>query len=77
MTRIRDLVEGEVIDAADLPVEIDLEEWPQVEYQLAIVEGVEKDRAPGSSKFVVHTREHGSWAVDPDFEIQVRSQVRR
>lgn len=77
MTKVRDLTDGDVFDVEELPVEIDLEENPLVEFELAVVSGVEPDWAPGSDKVVVHTEQHGSWAVDPDFEVQVQSRVRR
>ncbi len=77
MTKVKELTEGDVFDAVELPVEIDPEEYPQIEFELAVVSGVEPDWAPGSNKVVVHTEEHGSWAVDGEHEVQVQSRVRR
>lgn len=75
MAKVRELVDGDVIDVADLPVEIDLDEYPLVEYELGVVTRVEPEASTG--RHVVYTREHGSWAVDPDFEVPVRGRVRR
>jgi hypothetical protein len=77
MTKVRELTEGDVFDLLELPVEVDLEENPLAEYALAVFDSSEPDWAPGSSKLVIHTREHGSWAVDPDAEVQVQTRVRR
>lgn len=76
-TKVRDLTEGDVFDAEELPVQIDPDKYPQIEFELAVVSGVEQDWAPGSHKVVVHTEEHGSWAVDPDHEVTVQRRVRR
>lgn len=76
-TKIRDLTEGDVFDAEELPVEIDPEEYPAIEFELAVVSGVELDRRAGSNRVVVHTREHGSWPVPGDHEVLVQSRVRR
>ncbi len=74
MTRVQDLRDGDVIDLQELPYEIDLEEHPLVEYQLAVVDEVVQE----DGIWWIATDEHGAWpAPGPDFEFEVRQRVRR
>jgi hypothetical protein len=74
MARVRDLSDGDVIDLQELPYEIDLDENPLVEFELAVVDEVFEE----NGVWWVATAEHGVWrAPDPDFEFQVQTRVRR
>lgn len=74
MTKVRDLREGDVVDLQDLPYEIDLDEEPLVEFELAVVSG-----KPFYEDGIwwIPTRQHGTWHADPDFEIQVQTRILR
>lgn len=74
MTRVRDLRDGDVIDLQHLPYDIDLEEHPMVEFELAVVDSVVEE----DGVWWIVTDEHGVWrAPDLDFEFEVQARVRR
>jgi hypothetical protein len=74
MTAVRDLREGDVIDLEQLPYDIDLDENPMVEFELAVVEEVAEE----DGVWWIATEQHGTWrAPSPDFEFHVQTRVRR
>jgi hypothetical protein len=74
MTKVRDLRDGDVIDLQKLPYEIDLEEHPLVEFELAVIDEVAEE----DGVWWIATAEHGVWrAPSPDFEFRVQARVRR
>ncbi len=73
MTKVRDLTDGDVIDLQELPYDIDLDEHPLIEFELAVVERVFEE----AGRWWIATDQHGTWRAEPDFEIQVRTRVRR
>jgi hypothetical protein len=74
MTKVRELRDGDVIDLQELPYEIDLEEHPMVEFELAVVDEVVEE----AGVWWIATDQHGVWrAPGPDFEFQVHTRVRR
>jgi len=74
MTKVRELTGGDVIDLQALPYEIDLDENPLVEFELAVVDEVNEE----DGVWWIATEQHGVWrAPDPDFEFEVQTRVRR
>lgn len=73
MTAVRDLRGGDVIDLQELPYEIDLDEHPLIEFELAVVDEVFSE----NGCWWIATDQHGVWRAEPDWQLQVQTRVRR